>query len=77
MIRIQIKLIELRNIWVDGAYDGMVKALLELNDYNPSGRYVVSELWNFNEERRANLKEVIHCLVQQLKTLKLTKRSRR
>ncbi|XP_047330902.1 factor of DNA methylation 2-like isoform X2 [Impatiens glandulifera] len=71
------KLMELKNIWGDGAYDSVVKALLELNDYNPSGRYVVSELWNFNEGRKASLKEVVHCIVQQLKTLKPTKRSRR
>lgn len=67
---------ELRNQWGDAAYESVVKALLELNEYNPSGRYVVSELWNYKECRKATLKEVIVCLVQQLKSLKSLKRRR-
>lgn len=67
---------ELRNQWGDGAYESVVKALMELNEYNPSGRYVVSELWNYKEGRKATLKEVIVCLVQQLKSLKSLKRRR-
>lgn len=67
---------ELRNQWGDAPYESVVKALMELNEYNPSGRYVVSELWNYKECRKATLKEVIVCLVQQLKTLKSLKRRR-
>lgn len=67
---------ELRSQWGDAAHNAVVNALLELNEYNPSGRYVVSELWNYKEGRKATLKEVIVCLVQQLKTLKSLKRRR-
>ncbi|KAI8564047.1 hypothetical protein RHMOL_Rhmol03G0153000 [Rhododendron molle] len=70
------KLKELRRLWGEAAYYSVVNALLELNEYNPSGRYVVKELWNFKEGRRARLKEVIDCIVQQLKSLKSLKRKR-
>ncbi|KAL6980548.1 hypothetical protein U1Q18_022190 [Sarracenia purpurea var. burkii] len=71
------KLKELRRLWGEAAYNAVVNALLELNEYNPSGRYVVKELWNFKEGRRASLKEVIECVTQQLKTLKSRKHRRR
>lgn len=67
---------ELRSQWGDAAHQSVVKALLEQNEYNPSGRYVVSELWNYKEGRKATLKEVLVCLIQQLKTLKSLKRRR-
>ncbi|XP_057483925.1 factor of DNA methylation 2-like isoform X1 [Actinidia eriantha] len=70
------KLKELRRLWGEAAYDAVGNALLELNEYNPSGRYVVKELWNFKEGRRASLKEVIDCIILQLKTLKSLKRRR-
>lgn len=69
-------LIELKNQWGAEACNAVVNALLELNEYNPSGRYVVSELWNFKEGRKANLKEVIECLIHQLKANKSLKRRR-
>lgn len=61
---------ELRNQWGDSAYNAVVNALLELNEYNPSGRYVVQELWNFKEGRKASLQEVIHCMTLELRKLK-------
>ncbi|KAI3734883.1 hypothetical protein L6452_14363 [Arctium lappa] len=67
---------ELRSQWGEEACDAVVNALLELNEYNPSGRYVVSELWNFKDGRKANLKEVIDCLIQQMKASKSVKRRR-
>nr|XP_043617497.1 protein INVOLVED IN DE NOVO 2-like [Erigeron canadensis] len=71
-----IHLKELRDQWGEKACAAVVTALLELNEYNPSGRYVVSELWNFREGRKATLKEVIDCLVYQMKATKTLKRRR-
>ncbi|KAM3698028.1 hypothetical protein ACB098_06G158000 [Castanea mollissima] len=61
---------ELRSVWGEEVFKAVTDALLELNDYNSSGRYVVPELWNFNERRKASLKEVIKYMIEELKTLK-------
>ncbi|KAK9700117.1 hypothetical protein RND81_08G218200 [Saponaria officinalis] len=61
---------ELRKEWGEDAYKAVTSALLELNEYNPSGRYPVPEIWNFKEDRKAGLKEVIGYIIQQLKTRK-------
>ncbi|KAD2805122.1 hypothetical protein E3N88_38499 [Mikania micrantha] len=67
---------ELKSQWGEEACNAVVNALLELNEYNPSGRYVISELWNFKEGRKAELKEVIKYLIQQLKASRSLKRRR-
>ncbi|KAF9616599.1 hypothetical protein IFM89_030768 [Coptis chinensis] len=41
-------------------------SLKELNECNPSGRYVVEELWNFKENHKASLKEAITLLLKML-----------
>ncbi|KAK4578954.1 hypothetical protein RGQ29_028855 [Quercus rubra] len=66
------KLKELRSVWGEEVYKAVADALLELNDYNSSGRYVVPKLWNFNEGRKASLKEVINNMIEELKTLKVS-----
>ena len=66
------KLKELRSVWGEEVYKAVADALLELNDYNSSGRYVVPKLWNFNKGRKASLKEVINNMIEELKTLKVS-----
>ncbi|XP_020597085.1 protein INVOLVED IN DE NOVO 2-like isoform X1 [Phalaenopsis equestris] len=64
------KLVALRCELGDEVYGAVALALLEINEYNPSGRYVTSELWSYREGRRATLKEAISYVMKQLMTLK-------
>ncbi|KAJ4718618.1 factor of DNA methylation 1-like [Melia azedarach] len=57
----------------DEIYTAVITALKELNEYNPSGRYVVRELWNIKEGRKATLKEVIAYMVNDIRRLKRKK----
>ncbi|XP_022764269.1 factor of DNA methylation 5-like [Durio zibethinus] len=65
-----IMLKELRSEWGDEVCKAVSNALLEMNDYNGSGRYIVLELGNFKEGRKASLKEAVECIIQELKTQK-------
>lgn len=58
----------LRNLkedWGDEVYTAVATALKELNEYNPSGRYPVVEMWNYEENRKAKLEEAINYLVEE------------
>ncbi|KAL2334210.1 hypothetical protein Fmac_015423 [Flemingia macrophylla] len=68
------KLNALRNDLGEGAYKAVVQALSEINEHNPSGRYVTNVLWNYKEGRRASLKEGAQFL---LEIWKLPKQKRR
>ncbi|KAK7260563.1 hypothetical protein RIF29_26712 [Crotalaria pallida] len=67
------KLKSLKEEFGDEVFRAVVKALKELNEYNPSGRYPLPELWNFNfkEGRKASLKEGVGYLLKQWKALNL------
>lgn len=67
------KLRTLKNELGDDAYQAVANALQEINEYNPSGRYVSSELWNFREERKATLEEGVTCLLEQWNQAKRNK----
>lgn len=58
-------LTELTEEWGEEAYKAVAEALLEVNEYNASGRYPVSELWNYKENRRATLGEVMQYVIKQ------------
>ena len=68
---------KLKYLWIeycDDVCNAVKTALMEINEYNPSGRYVVSELWNFSKRRKATMKEVLKYLFRQMATT--TKRRR-
>jgi len=65
---------ELRQEWGEGAYKAIAEALLGVNEYNASGRYPVSELWNYKENRKATLAEVIQYVIKQWRTHKNKKK---
>ena len=48
----------------DELYEAVTTALTEKNEYNPSGVYVISELWNYEEGRKASLKEVVSYILK-------------
>lgn len=68
------KLKDLKNQLGDEVYKAVTTALMELNDYNPSGRYIIPELWNFKEERKASLKEGVVFMLNKWKPLRKRKR---
>nr|XP_010910789.3 factor of DNA methylation 1 [Elaeis guineensis] len=64
---------KLKNLWIelgDDVCNAVKTALIEINEYNPSGRYVIPELWNFKEGRKATMKEVIQYIFKQWKNNK-------
>ena len=61
------KLIAVKTEFGDEVYTAVTTALTQMNEYNPSGRYIVPELWNFNEGRKATLTEGVQHLLKQWK----------
>nr|XP_043633850.1 protein INVOLVED IN DE NOVO 2 [Erigeron canadensis] len=47
----------------EDVYKAVATALTEINDYNPSGAYITTELWNFTEGRKATLQEGVSYLL--------------
>nr|QDC18030.1 factor of DNA methylation 1-like C [Hypericum perforatum] len=68
------KLVTLKEDWGEEVHSSVVTALNELVEYNPSGRYITSELWNLKEGRKATLKEVFAYMFKIAKTTKTKRR---
>ncbi|KAJ6799933.1 factor of DNA methylation 5-like [Iris pallida] len=64
------KLVALKEQLGEEVYNAVTTSLIEMNLYNPSGRYIVPELWNYKENRKATLKEVVQYILKQWKTQK-------
>ncbi|KAG2730293.1 hypothetical protein I3760_01G285600 [Carya illinoinensis] len=64
------KLKGLRNELGDEVYKAVTTALMEINEYNPSGRYITSELWNYREGKRATLEEGVIFILNQWRVAK-------
>lgn len=64
----------LKNDGDDEVYEAVKVALMEMNEYNPSGRYIIQELWNFKEGRKATLKEGVSHVLNKWKSLKRKRR---
>ncbi|CAN7041290.1 unnamed protein product [Brassica oleracea var. botrytis] len=61
---------KLKGEWGEEVHNAVKTALEEMNEYNASGRYTTSELWNFKVGRKATLKEVINFISNDIKTVK-------
>ena len=64
------KLVGLKEQLGEDVYKAVTTALLEINEYNASGSYVVSELWNNKENKRASMREVVEYIRKQWKVQK-------
>ncbi|KAL6275841.1 hypothetical protein ACE6H2_019442 [Prunus campanulata] len=68
------KLKALKNELGDEVYEKVTTAMMELNEYNASGRYTIPELWNFEEGRKASMEEGVVFLLNKWKLLRKRKR---
>lgn len=67
------KLKDLKNELGEEVFEAVTRALKELNEYNPSGRYPIPELWNNKEGRKASLGEGVTFLLDRWKNFKRQK----
>ncbi|KAI3694629.1 hypothetical protein L1987_77597 [Smallanthus sonchifolius] len=64
------KIGELKSEFDNDVFNAVVTSLNELNEYNPSGRYPISELWNKKVNKKATLKEGVEFLLRKWKQQK-------
>ncbi|KAL4369416.1 hypothetical protein GQ457_05G032230 [Hibiscus cannabinus] len=68
------KLRDLKDEMGNEVYKSVTSAVREINEYNPSGRYIISELWNYGEGRKASLKEGVKYLLELWESAKRKRR---
>ncbi|RAL36976.1 hypothetical protein DM860_003898 [Cuscuta australis] len=66
------KLKELKKNYGEEVCKAVTNALIEVNEYNPSGRYITSELWNYAKGKKAELKEGVDVLLTLWKKKRAT-----
>ncbi|XP_065877317.1 factor of DNA methylation 4-like [Euphorbia lathyris] len=64
------RLKELKSELGEEVYDAVTTSLKEINEYNPSGRYLVKEIWNIKQNRKATVKEGVTHILKQLTKIK-------
>ncbi|KAK9683312.1 hypothetical protein RND81_10G131200 [Saponaria officinalis] len=64
------KLRDLRREWGEDVCNAVKNSLKEINEYNPSGRYIITELWNNKEGRKATLEEGVSYILNKWKEFK-------
>lgn len=57
------KLKGLKKTYGEEVYKAVTTALTEINVYNPSGGYIISELWNYEVAEKATLQEGVTVLL--------------
>ncbi|KAJ0266724.1 XH/XS domain-containing protein [Hirschfeldia incana] len=70
------KLIKLKDVYGEALYNEVVRAKMEIVEYNPSGGYVVSELWNFEKNRKATMEEATDVMLKIRKKVLAMKNKR-
>ncbi|XP_057955214.1 protein INVOLVED IN DE NOVO 2-like [Malania oleifera] len=68
------KLKNLKNEFGNEVFEAVTSSLAEMNEYNPSGRYPVPELWNYKEGKKATLGEGVSYILRQWKLFRRRKR---
>lgn len=69
------RLRKLKDEWGEDVYVAVLSAMREINEYNPSERLPVTELWNYKLDRRATLREGAEFIVEKWKNNKRRKRT--
>lgn len=71
------KLVKLKDAYGEELYNEVVRAKMEIEEYNPSGGYVVSELWNFEKNRKATMGEATDVILKIRKKVVAMKNKRK
>ncbi|CAN8221757.1 unnamed protein product [Cochlearia groenlandica] len=58
------KLAKLKREYGEEVYNEVVRAKLEIEDYNLSGSYVILEIWNYEENRKARKEEAVDVMLK-------------